>query len=84
MAERTKHIHAQRSFRFLAERHKTLANGTLAKQLIGETNGHQTYPTLSTKLLPRVPSLSRISCSTPATPILGDPRVSGQLGREKR
>ena len=23
MAERTKHIHAQRSFRFLAERHKT-------------------------------------------------------------
>jgi len=32
MAERTKHIHAQRSFRFLAKRHKTLANGTLAKR----------------------------------------------------
>ena len=27
-AERTKHIHAQRSFRFLAERYKTLANRT--------------------------------------------------------
>ena len=32
VAERTKHIHAQRSFRFLAERHKTLADGTLAKR----------------------------------------------------
>ena len=40
MAERTKHIHAQRSFRFLAERHKTLADGTLAKRLVGETTGH--------------------------------------------
>ena len=29
MAERARHIHAQRSFRFLVERHKTLANGTL-------------------------------------------------------
>ena len=26
MDESTKHIHAQRFFRFLAERHKTLAN----------------------------------------------------------
>ena len=34
MAERTKHIHAQRSFRFLAERHETFANGTLAKRLV--------------------------------------------------
>ena len=32
-AERTKHIHAQRSFRFLAERHETFANWTLAKRL---------------------------------------------------
>ena len=41
--ERTKHIHAQRSFRFLAERHETFANGTLAKRLpgVGETTGHQ-------------------------------------------
>ena len=43
VAERTKHIHAQRSFRFLAERHETFANGTLAKRLlgVGETTGHQ-------------------------------------------
>ena len=41
VAERTKHIHAQRSFRFLAERHKTLADGTLAKRLVGETTGHR-------------------------------------------
>ena len=41
MAERTKHIHAQRSFRFLAERHKTLADGTLAKRLVGKTTGHR-------------------------------------------
>ena len=40
MAERTKHKHAQRSFRFLAERHKTLANGTLVKRLVGKTTGH--------------------------------------------
>ena len=40
MAERTKHIHAQRAFRFLAKRHKTLANWTLAKRLVGETTGH--------------------------------------------
>ena len=40
MAERTKHIHAQRSYRFLAELHKTLADGTLAKRLVGETTGH--------------------------------------------
>ena len=33
MAERKKHIHAQRSFRFLAQRHKTR---TLAKRLVGE------------------------------------------------
>ena len=31
-AERTKHIHTRRSFRFLAERPKTLANETLAKR----------------------------------------------------
>ena len=43
MAERTKHIHAQRSFRFLAERRETFANGTLAKRLlgVGETTGQQ-------------------------------------------
>ena len=34
MAERTKRIHARRSFRFLAERHKTLTKG-----LVGETTG---------------------------------------------
>ena len=34
MAERTEHVHAQRSFRFLAEQHKTLANGTFAKRLV--------------------------------------------------
>ena len=39
MAERIKHIHAQRSFRFLVERHKTLADGMLAKRLVGETTG---------------------------------------------
>ena len=33
MAERTKSIHAQRSFRFF----KTLANGRLAKRLVGKT-----------------------------------------------
>ena len=37
-AKRTKYIHAQRSFHFLAERHKTLANGALAKRFVGETN----------------------------------------------
>ena len=37
MAERTKHTHAQGAFRFLAERHKTLTNGMLAKGLVGET-----------------------------------------------
>ena len=31
MAEGTKHVHAQRSFHFLAKRHKMLANETLAK-----------------------------------------------------
>ena len=31
MAEGTKHVHAQRSFRFLAKRHKMLANETLVK-----------------------------------------------------
>ena len=41
MAERTKHKHVKRSFRFLAERHKTLADGTLAKRLVGETTGHR-------------------------------------------
>ena len=35
MPERTKHIHAQRSFHLLAEPHKTLA-----KRLVGETTGH--------------------------------------------
>ena len=39
MAERMKHIHAQRSFRFLVERHKTLGDGMLAKRLVGETTG---------------------------------------------
>ena len=34
MAEGTKHVHAQRSFRFLAKRHKMVANGTLAKRLL--------------------------------------------------
>ena len=38
--ENEAYIHAQRSFRFSAERHKTLANGTLAKRLVGETTGH--------------------------------------------
>ena len=37
MTERTKHTHAQSAFRFLAERHKTLTNGTLAEGLVGET-----------------------------------------------
>ena len=42
MAERRKNIRAQRSFRrFLVERQKTLANGTLAKRLVGETTGHR-------------------------------------------
>ena len=43
MTERTTHIHAQRSFRFLAERNETFANGILAKRLpgVGETTGHQ-------------------------------------------
>ena len=36
MAERTKHIHAQRSFHLLPERH-----GTLAKRLVGETTGYR-------------------------------------------
>ena len=37
MAERMKHIiHAQHSFRFLAEHHETLVNGTLAKRLTVE------------------------------------------------
>ena len=53
MAGRTKHMYAQRSFRFLAERFQTLANGTSAKRLVGETSGHQTNPTLSTTFLPR-------------------------------
>ena len=44
-AKRTKYIHAQRSFHFLAERHKTLTNGTLAKRLVGETTGHCISPT---------------------------------------
>ena len=44
-AERTKYIDAQRSFHFLAERNKTLANGTLAKRLLGETTGHCISPT---------------------------------------
>ena len=37
MADRTKHTHGQGAFRFLAERHKTLASGTLAEGLVGET-----------------------------------------------
>ena len=41
MAERTRHIHGQRSFDFLAERHKTLANGMLRKQFVCETTGHR-------------------------------------------
>ena len=36
IAERTRSIHAQRSFRFF----KTLANGTLAKRFVGETTVH--------------------------------------------
>ena len=51
VADRTSYIHAnrtfffmvertKRSFRPLAERHKTLANGTLAKQLVGETTNN--------------------------------------------
>ena len=36
MGERTKHIHVQRSFHFLAERYKMLA-----KRLIRKTTGHQ-------------------------------------------
>ena len=57
MAGRTKHIHGQRSFRFLAERHKTLANETLAKRAV----------TKPTPLLPRATPLSRFSCSTPTS-----------------
>ena len=38
MVERTKHIHAQRSFRFSTERHKTVA-----KRLVGETTDHQRH-----------------------------------------
>ena len=38
MVERTKHIHAQRSFRFSAERLKTVA-----KRLVGETTDHQRH-----------------------------------------
>ena len=41
MAERTRLFDGQRSFRFLAERHKTSANGTLRKQLVCETTGHR-------------------------------------------
>ena len=41
MAERTRHIHGQRSFRFLVERHRRLANGTLRKRLVCETTGHR-------------------------------------------
>ena len=41
MAERTRHIHGQRSVCFLAERRKTSANGTLRKQLVCETTGHR-------------------------------------------
>ena len=41
MAERTKHKHERRSFRFLVERHNTLANGTLAKRFVGETTVHR-------------------------------------------
>lgn len=36
IAERTRSIHTQRSFRFV----KTLANGTLAKRFVGETTVH--------------------------------------------
>ena len=43
MADRTKHTHAQGAFRFLTERHKTLANGTLAEGVVGERTGHQCY-----------------------------------------
>ena len=38
MVERTKHIHAQRSFRFSGERHKTVA-----KRLVSETTDHQRH-----------------------------------------
>ena len=40
MVERTKHIHAHRSFRFLGEWHKTLANRMWAKGLIGDKTSH--------------------------------------------
>lgn len=43
--KKNKHIHAQCSFRLLAEWHK-FANGTLAKWLIGETNGHPSMTSL--------------------------------------
>ena len=57
MAERTKHIHAQRSFRFLAERHKTLADGTLAKRpvTVSETIRRQND---------RSPLAKRLVCET--------------------
>ena len=67
IAERAKHTHAQRSFLFSAERHKTSANGTWVKRLVGGTTGHPTNPTLSTTLLPRATPLSRVSCATPTS-----------------
>ena len=59
MAGRTKHMHAQRSFRFLAERNETFANGTLAKRLhgVGETSGHQIKGTSTFFLMANVYSL---------------------------
>ena len=78
MAGRTKHIHAQGSFRFLAERLQTLA-----KRLVGETSGHQTNPTLSTTFLPRATPLSRVSCSTPTSfPGFSPTRSYGARERE--
>ena len=55
MAESTRYIQAQRSFRFSAERYKTLANGTLAKRLVGETTGHSERERVSLKPVPLAP-----------------------------
>ena len=49
MAERTKHIHAQRSFRFSAEWHETFANGTLAKRLVSRRRNNRSPSKLRLK-----------------------------------
>ena len=62
--ERTKHKHEQCSFRFLAEQHNALANGTLLKRFVGETTGHRPVPRLfpSSHLPPRAYLYRCFSC----------------------